>query len=86
MFLYNSDIYKRDLNIAIASVQGIECLRDSSVLITGATGLIGSFVTDMLLEYNSKYSAGIKVYAIGRSLARLSERFDGAPDGNLHLI
>ena len=81
LFLYNSEVYKEDLRTALNSVAGIERLKGCSVFITGATGLIGSFAADMLLEYNRLQNAGITVYAVGRSKKRLEERFEGAPGG-----
>lgn len=86
LFLYGSDVYKSDLSTAISSVTDIDKLRGSSVLITGATGLIGSFITDMLAEYSRESGAGITVYATGRSLKRLEERFRGCPEGTVRLI
>ena len=48
MFLYDSAVYRADIETALASVPNIELLRDCSVMISGATGLIGSFLVDML--------------------------------------
>ena len=54
MNLYNSETYKKDIETAISSVVGIEKLDGASVLITGASGLIGSFLVDVLAFYNRK--------------------------------
>ena len=86
MFLYDSVTYRQDLQNAIASTKGIENLKGCSVMVTGATGLIGSFVVDMLLEYNRSSQANITVYALGRSRQRLSARFDGAVTEYLHFV
>lgn len=86
MFLYDSTTYRQDLQNAIGSTKGIEKLKDCAVMVTGATGLIGSFVVDMLLEYNRLYQANITVYALGRSEKRLQERFDGAACEGLHFV
>ncbi len=61
-------------------------LRGSSVLITGATGLIGSFVVDMLLEYNRLEQADIHIYALGRSEQRLKARFEDVATDRLHFV
>lgn len=53
-------------------------MKNSSILVTGASGLIGSYLVDMLLTYNRLENANIKIYALGRSEERLRERFDGA--------
>lgn len=73
MELYNSFTYIADLQVAIKQTLNMENLRNSSVMITGATGLIGSFLTDMLVMSGKN----ITVYAIGRSIERLRKRFDG---------
>lgn len=85
MSLYNSSTYLQDLRTAIAATRDIESLCGQSVLITGATGLIGSFLVDLLLEYN-KDGADINIYALGRNLNRLRERFDGAITDKLHFV
>ncbi len=85
MFLYNSATYMQDLQNAIASTRDIEKLRGSAVMITGATGLIGSFLVDMLLCYN-KDGADIDIYALGRSRERLEKRFNGAVTDKLHFV
>lgn len=74
MNLYTSDTYIKDLNTAIKESVGIEKIKDKTILITGATGTIGSFLVDMLLEYN-KLNANINVIAAGRSLKQTSRSF-----------
>ena len=50
------------------------------ILITGATGLIGSALVDLLLAVRNQHGRPCSVVAAGRSLARLQQRFD-SPDG-----
>lgn len=63
----------------ISSVAGLELpwdkLRDSSVLITGAGGLIGSFLTDVLMWKNRNAGLHCKICAMGRNEASARERF-----------
>ena len=54
MSLYDSKTYIKDLNTAIKATIKIEQVKGKSILITGATGTIGSFLVDMLLEYNKQ--------------------------------
>ncbi len=75
MSLYSSKTYISDLDLAIAGSINISRLAGKKVLITGATGTIGSFLVDMLLRYNQTHEAGITVYAASRSEHRLDERF-----------
>lgn len=86
MYLYKSQTYKRDLQNAIDSTLCIEKLKGCSVMITGAGGLIGSFIVDMLLEYNKKENADITIYALGRSAKRLEERFSDVATDKLHFV
>lgn len=78
MNLYKSNTYSADLRNAITDVLNLEKLKNQTIMITGATGLIGSFLIDMLLTYNKNANACIKIYAIGRSIQRLKKRFAGA--------
>ena len=49
-------------------------LESKTVLVTGASGLIGSHLIDVLLRRN-RGDANIKVVAVGRNVERLKERF-----------
>ena len=44
------------------------------VLVTGATGLIGSCLVDVLLEANHSFGKHFTVYAMGRSEEKLVRR------------
>ncbi len=85
MYLYKSKIYSDDLKTAIKSTLGIEKLNNRSFMITGAGGLIGSFIVDMLLEQN-KAGANIDIYAVDLSADRLAERFEDVVTDKLHFI
>lgn len=50
-------------------------LDNKSILITGASGLIGSFLIDVLMEKNL-HGLNCKVYALGRNLAKAKNRFE----------
>jgi nucleoside-diphosphate-sugar epimerase len=75
MNLYLSKTYIDDLQIAMLSTRMMEKLKNSSVLITGATGLIGSFIVDILIFANKNCQFNIDIYALARSRERLEERF-----------
>ena len=86
MNYYKSKTYIDDLLCAIQHTINIEKLYKSSILITGASGLIGSFITDVLLLCNKEYGANITIYAVGRSIQRLEERFDFIKNDNLIFV
>lgn len=75
-----SELYKSNLKL-IASID-IEWqnLTAKNILITGATGLIGTFLIDLLMYRNYNYNNNITIYAIGRNkdkaLIRFREYFD----------
>ena len=50
-------------------------LRSSSILVTGATGLIGSCAIDTLISANDNLGAEIKIYGLSRSREKLLKRF-----------
>ena len=50
-------------------------LKHSSVLICGATGMIGTVLIDVLMERNLSYNDNIQIYALGRSSENAIDRF-----------
>lgn len=71
MNLYENDLYLEDINYVCGLDLPWEKLHGKRVLLSGATGLVGSFLVDVLL------SKGINcfVYALGRSEERSKKRF-----------
>lgn len=61
-------LYQEDIQ-NVLSVPGIDFLKGKSVLVTGATGLIGVHLIDALMLLG-----GVKVYAIGRNKEKASTR------------
>lgn len=70
-----TDSYWHDLRTAHASIPDAGALHGTSILITGATGMICSSVVDILLYMNRELDAGITVYVAGRSEKDAVERF-----------
>ena len=69
----NNKYYQEDLDY-ILSVEGIDSLRGRSVLISGATGMVGLCLIDALMRFNENSNAGIVIYAVGRDKDRASSR------------
>ena len=61
-----SKTYIDDLHTAVSSVVGADKLYGKAVMITGAAGLIGSYMTDMLLLMNRERGSDITVYALSK--------------------
>ena len=57
-----------------------EMLYNSSILVIGASGMIGSCVVDTLLQMNELYNANITIYAMSRNEANLQLRFNEYKD------
>lgn len=76
--MFNREIYDRDLDFAVADIARSGVFDGKTVLITGATGLIGSFLADALLRLNAARGAGIDIVAAGRSRERVFARFPEA--------
>lgn len=74
MSVWNSQTYREDIMHALAVID-VEDLKGKRILITGASGLIGSAVIDLLVGCNQVKNAGITIYAAGRNLQKVSERF-----------
>ena len=55
---------------------GLDFLRGRTVLITGASGMLGSCLADMLMLWNRGRDLPCRVIALGRSRARLEQRFE----------
>lgn len=69
-YLYVEDICKIiDLDIAW------ERLDNSSFLIVGASGMIGTVLIDVLMERNRVKNGNIKIYALGRNQEHAKQRF-----------
>ena len=86
MKFYESKTYQADIAEAAGRILSPETLKNKSVLIAGASGLIGSYMTDMLLYCNAEFDSNITIYALDRSMESLSARFDGAKTDKLIYI
>ncbi len=57
--------------------------QDKAILISGATGLVGSCFIDVIMQRNKTKGMNCKVYALGRTEAKAKERFAYCWDGGL---
>ena len=72
--MMNRAIYDVDLRAATAGLE--DAFRGKRFLVTGATGLIGSFMVDALMALDQ----GIEIHAAGRSAEGMRRRFGEAMD------
>lgn len=74
MSLYMNKLYLEDVkNVARISLPW-DKLENKSVLLSGATGLLGSFLVDVLMEKNA-HGLNCNIYALGRTQKKAEERF-----------
>ena len=66
------DIYNQSLEGLVTNVRD----RNATFLVTGASGLIGSVIVDLLMLANTK-GYECKVFALGRSKEKLENKFSG---------
>ena len=68
-------VLDEDLEILSKSNLAFEQFRGKSILITGATGLIGSLLVKTFLYCNQIHHLGMKVYALVRSIEKANTIF-----------
>ena len=71
----NNIDYINDLENHIDKID-LESLRDKSILITGANGMICSYIIDLLIFANITRNANITIYAMSRNEEKLKNRFE----------
>lgn len=85
MKLYNNKMYMEDVQRVGQLDLPWKKLKSKSIMLSGATGLLGSFLIDVLLEKNTTDNMNCTVYALGRNETRAKERFSKYADDQ-HLV
>lgn len=75
MSLYDNAQYMADVRNVVQLLLPWEKMQDKSIMLSGATGLIGSFLVDVILEKNLLDDLNCTVYALGRNEKKANERF-----------
>lgn len=70
-----NEMYIKDIKKTIESFVGIELIKNKTFFITGANGLIGSFLVDVLMYLNKEYGFNITIIANSRSEEKIKKRF-----------
>lgn len=83
MNLLDNKLYNEDLkNIKNLDIN-YNLLKDKTILISGATGMIGSFIVDLIMKLNLEDNLNCKIYAMGRTIKKAQERFSKYYDNDL---
>ena len=78
MSRYDSSLWMQDIDEVIKANSMVREFQGKSILVTGASGLIGAAVIDVLIRLNETKPASenfIRIYAAGRAEDRMRERF-----------
>lgn len=75
--LYEDACYNALIRQAVTASDFLKELAGKTVLITGAGGMIGSCIADLLMNVGEIYGKGCRVIAVSRNAERLAERFGG---------
>lgn len=75
MKVYENSLYKNDLEYISNLQLPWEKFQNKSIMISGATGLIGSMLIDVIMKKNQR-GLNCKIYALGRSEERMKNRFE----------
>ena len=75
MSLYKNIKYMEDVNYVANLELPWDKLNNKRVMISGATGLIGSFFVDVIFEINKRNNMNCKIYLLGRSEEKIRSRF-----------
>lgn len=75
MNLYKNDLYMEDVRNVGKLYLPWEKLKNQSIMLSGATGLIGSFLVDVVLEKNLIDELNCTVYALTRDEEKAKARF-----------
>ena len=80
MSLYQNGMYMEDVEYVTKLNLPWEKLNNKSILLSGATGLLGSFLIDVILEKNIYDDLNCTVFALGRNEQKAKERFSKHAD------
>lgn len=70
-----SPLYIEDVKFVAGLNLNWDKFQDSNILISGASGLIGSFLVDVLMYRNKIYGQNCRIFALGRNFSKAEERF-----------
>lgn len=75
MKIYENGKYIEDISYVANLKFPWDKLKDKSILVSGASGLVGSFLIDVIMKKNEENGMKCKVYAIGRDEGKAKHRF-----------
>lgn len=73
--MLNHSIYRNDIETVANLPYNWEKLKNKTIMISGATGMIGSFLIDVLMYRNQQFQDNCKIVALGRNPKKAEVRF-----------
>lgn len=78
----NNEIYQQDIE-RIINNNKFDYLKDKTVFITGAGGLVGSFLVDTIMKLNKEHNYNTQIIATFTNIKKCYDRFSGYIDESL---
>ncbi len=69
------ELYVEDIKTSIKDCKNIDVFKNKVIFITGANGLIGSFIIDLFMYLNNNENYNTTIIANSRSIEKLEKRF-----------
>ncbi|MDB8553981.1 NAD-dependent epimerase/dehydratase family protein [Turicibacter sanguinis] len=82
MILYDNYLYIEDIKYVANLDYNWSLIKDKTIMISGATGLIGSFLIDVLMYRNNNFQDNCKIIALGRDIKKAHSRYYKYWDSN----
>ncbi|MCD8325801.1 MAG: NAD-dependent epimerase/dehydratase family protein [Lachnospiraceae bacterium] len=82
MELFENELYQEDVQTVASLSLPWDFLKNRSILISGAGGLIGSFLVDVIMQRNHNSRMNCRVFALGRNEEKAHKRFAYCIDDN----
>lgn len=67
---------KRDLDIIMNSAVNWQMYRNKVVLITGATGRLGRYIVETMINIDLNYNLNMRIIGLARSQEKIKEVFE----------
>ncbi|CUS26951.1 udp-glucose 4-epimerase [Paucilactobacillus oligofermentans DSM 15707 = LMG 22743] len=81
-----NNLYQSDLTKTASNIKNVNYYLNKSVLVTGATGLVGSYTVETLVKLNDLFNLNINIFAVGRNMKRLRHRFENLKESQVNFI
>ncbi len=75
MHIYKSSMWTDDIERELSVLPELDEIAGSTVMVTGASGLICSAIIDIIIRYNETHNIPIMIIAAGRHLEKIHKRF-----------